>query len=393
MIMSASCFESSYLVRLYEKEFLECGGDPEWLEGGRLRWPTKLANLQEVNFLLAYKPWRLTNAHFEPLLKAGSDSWTTPELFHALTLLILSRQLASLCFASGIDIDVAGVAVPTITSGIDSLSVSGGAPGTGTGAGTTGAGAAVATLGAVQTSPLQSAAPSRSASELNTAVISTADIVTMLKDDHFEEPGSENVSNFQKAGEEVPPARSGSTTQIEAAAHNAMSANRKLFEKYVPHITKHEDFQSKSESYSGMKFSEFCWEIHGFSMVRQFLPGVEEALEKEFDIVQTMSDRKFGHAEGLDTTPFRHGIWYYILCVYGLFADDYNYAYVNKFVPRQLKTHLKRVVHDPSTITKDSTEMGYHRVGLRPEEKLHVNIIAIGARKQAELLYCLRAKS
>lgn len=45
-------------------EFLHTGGDPEWLLGLH-RAPEKLRKLNEINKLLAHRPWLITKEHIQ----------------------------------------------------------------------------------------------------------------------------------------------------------------------------------------------------------------------------------------------------------------------------------------------------------------------------------------
>lgn len=45
-------------------EFLQTGGDPDWLLGLH-RAPEKLRKLNEINKLLAHRPWLITKEHIQ----------------------------------------------------------------------------------------------------------------------------------------------------------------------------------------------------------------------------------------------------------------------------------------------------------------------------------------
>lgn len=50
-------------------EFLQVGGNPAWLQGLHCA-PQKLRNLNEINKLLAHRPWLITKEHIE--VRAGA---------------------------------------------------------------------------------------------------------------------------------------------------------------------------------------------------------------------------------------------------------------------------------------------------------------------------------
>ncbi|NXJ83821.1 SESN2 protein, partial [Trogon melanurus] len=101
-IMAAARHQCSYLVSLHMGEFLQVGGDPAWLQGLHCA-PQKLRNLNEINKLLAHRPWLVTKEHIEALLKPGEDSWSLAELVQALVLLTHYHSLASFVYGCGIN--------------------------------------------------------------------------------------------------------------------------------------------------------------------------------------------------------------------------------------------------------------------------------------------------
>ena len=64
MLQAAARHQCSYLVQSQMSEFLRVGGDFRWLQG--LQYvPKKLANLYEVNKILAHRPWLVDRHHVE----------------------------------------------------------------------------------------------------------------------------------------------------------------------------------------------------------------------------------------------------------------------------------------------------------------------------------------
>lgn len=59
-------------------EFLQVGGNPAWLQGLHCA-PQKLRNLNEINKLLAHRPWLVTKEHIEVRADAaGADILPPP---------------------------------------------------------------------------------------------------------------------------------------------------------------------------------------------------------------------------------------------------------------------------------------------------------------------------
>ncbi|KAL6030741.1 hypothetical protein STEG23_013534, partial [Scotinomys teguina] len=99
---AAARHQCSYLINMHVDEFLKTGGIAEWLNG--LEYvPQRLRNLNEINKLLAHRPWLITKEHIQKLVKTGENNWSLPELVHAVVLLAHYHALASFVFGSGIN--------------------------------------------------------------------------------------------------------------------------------------------------------------------------------------------------------------------------------------------------------------------------------------------------
>ena len=103
-IMAASRYNCHYLVFQQRRCFLYNGGDPDWLEG-LTKVPAKLANLMNLNALLAHRPWLLSAAESEEdevsLLLSGSNAFSSAELAHAVVIFATYHAKASFCHAMG----------------------------------------------------------------------------------------------------------------------------------------------------------------------------------------------------------------------------------------------------------------------------------------------------
>ena len=64
LLQAAARHQCRYLVNLHVLQFLRAGGDPQWLRGLDFI-PPKLRNLNEINKILAHRPWLITKGHIE----------------------------------------------------------------------------------------------------------------------------------------------------------------------------------------------------------------------------------------------------------------------------------------------------------------------------------------
>eukprot|EP00349_Pseudokeronopsis_sp_Brazil_P012542 CAMPEP_0202979850 /NCGR_PEP_ID=MMETSP1396-20130829/85891_1 /ASSEMBLY_ACC=CAM_ASM_000872 /TAXON_ID= /ORGANISM="Pseudokeronopsis sp., Strain Brazil" /LENGTH=139 /DNA_ID=CAMNT_0049719469 /DNA_START=118 /DNA_END=537 /DNA_ORIENTATION=- len=103
--MAVSCYESKYLLELLEEQFLLSGGDSTWLERGLKSVPEKIRLLGELNETMAYRPWTITSAHIEQLVRpavGGKAMWSYAEVIHAGAILATYHGLCSLTAGQGL---------------------------------------------------------------------------------------------------------------------------------------------------------------------------------------------------------------------------------------------------------------------------------------------------
>ena len=83
----------------------------------------------------------------------------------------------------------------------------------------------------------------------------------------------------------------------------------------------------------------------------------------------------------MDTLPFRRAIWYYVLRLYGICHDDYEYKEVNIYLNRSIKAFVKKTVCYPELI--NHSDFVHFSPLLMPSEKCHIGLLILEARKQA----------
>ena len=67
--------------------------------------PKKIANLAELNALLAHQPWLVTSDHISSLVR-GSDSWSVTELVSAIVILCTFHAHSTICWGLGIEPEI-----------------------------------------------------------------------------------------------------------------------------------------------------------------------------------------------------------------------------------------------------------------------------------------------
>jgi len=353
-IMAAGRHQCHWLVDQLKEEFLAVGGEPRWLDGLQ-HVPKKLADLNEVNKLLAHRPWLLNKGHIERLVR-GRDNWSLGELLQALVILAHYHALSSLvlgCRALGADradaTDSSGGA--STPSGAKEQSRCGGSP-----------------TGGVPVQQLMQ--KMRSLSEQQHSV------------DERTAAEKNEIYEAVDSGAEVAERPSAPRRDLDGLARFVEDAE-----------FAYEDFSRRggTSSVATFRVQDYSWEDHGFSLVNRLYSDVGVLLDDKFRMAYDLTYQTMGSFREVDTGLFRRAVWRYIQCLYGIRHDDYDYAVVNQLVDRQLKTFVKTVCVYPERLEPCSASLKRVMEGFHRSEKVHVTLLCLEARLQSELLYALRA--
>ncbi|XP_030360140.1 sestrin-2 isoform X1 [Strigops habroptila] len=356
-IMAAARHQCSYLVGLHMAEFLQVGGNPAWLQGLHCA-PPKLRNLNEINKLLAHRPWLITKEHIEALLKTGENSWSLAELVQALVLLTHYHSLASFVFGCGINPEEdqeggQGCWPPPTHS---------------------------------DSSPaFEDSMGSCGGKDAMQEVEVLMERMKLLQESQQEEEGvtqEEMATRF-----EMEKTESLLVAPSDLADHSLQSNVLCFVED--PEFG-YKDFTRRGEQAPPtFRAQDYTWEDHGYSLINRLYPDVGQLLDEKFQVVYNLTYNTIAMHCGVDTSMLRRAIWNYVHCVFGIRYDDYDYGEVNQLLERNLKIYIKTVACYPEKTTKRVyTQFWRH---FKHSEKVHINLLLLEARMQAALLYALRA--
>ncbi|TKS76106.1 Sestrin-1 [Collichthys lucidus] len=118
-------------------------------------------------------------------------------------------------------------------------------------------------------------------------------------------------------------------------------------------------------------------------------PDVGQMLDEKFQMAYNLTYNTMATHKDVDTSMLRRAIWNYIHCMFGIRYDDYDYGEINQLLDRSFKIYIKTMVCSPEKTTKRMYESFWRQ--FQHSEKVHVNLLLMEARMQAELLYALRA--
>lgn len=364
-ILAAARHQCTYLVKIYEQEFLEMGGDAKWLLGIE-HIPPKLRAIYDINKILAHRPWMLNKNHIEKLTK-GTSSWSISEVVHAIVLLAHYHSLSSFVFSCGLTQELDDASSQKYSNNKKPTQPKTVSP----------------------AKPLPTDIPAlRTSPNINTKIpeVSVEDLMARMKDlsEQNSECSEDELSTRFKRVEEQ--AAELITAKVAPVVDVPPNISHYINDPGYVYI----DFARRGAdaAVSTFRIQDYSWDDHGYSLVNRLYNDVGYLLDDKFRCAYNLTYHTMAGRANVDTSKFRRAIWNYIQCIYGIRHDDYDYGEVNQLLDRRLKMFIKTVCCFPERITKKDYDAVL--VELQHSEKVHVNLMILEARNQAELLYALR---
>ncbi|CAL8356533.1 unnamed protein product [Merluccius merluccius] len=342
-IMAAAQHHCSYLVSLHSTHFLRVGGDPVWLQGLEAA-PPRLRLLDHINKVLAHQPWLTACSHIQTLLKTGEQCWSLAELVQAVVLLAHCHSLCSFVFGSGAD--------------------------------------GVCDLAPLPKSP-NGTPPAYSPFDAANGNANVPDITRRRSlDSSCEMFLKERIHKSQEEREKrLLHTHTLQQTELEEEEETDVYLAEPSRFISDPDFRYQEFARREEDHFQVFRVQDYSWEDHGFSLVNRLYSDIGHLLDDRFRSVASLPS---SHSPDL-----KRAIWNYIHCVLGIRYDDYDYGEVNQRLERDTKLYIKAVACFPDDTKAPVCPLPW--ASLKPSERIHVNLLIMEARLQAELLYALRA--
>uniref|UniRef100_A0A8D1PEI7 Sestrin 3 n=1 Tax=Sus scrofa TaxID=9823 RepID=A0A8D1PEI7_PIG len=310
------------------------------------------------------------------LVKTGENNWSLPELVHAVVLLAHYHALASFVFGSGINPE----RDPEISNGFRLISVNN-----------------FCVCDLANDNNIENASLTGSnfgivdsLSELEALM----ERMKRLQEEREDEEASqeEMTTRFEKEKKESLFVVSGDT--FHSFPHSDFEDDMVITSDVSRYIEDpgfgYEDFARRGEEHlPTFRAQDYTWENHGFSLVNRLYSDIGHLLDEKFRMVYNLTYNTMATHEDVDTTTLRRALFNYVHCMFGIRYDDYDYGEVNQLLERSLKVYIKTVTCYPERTTKRMYDSYWRQ--FKHSEKVHVNLLLMEARMQAELLYALRA--
>lgn len=334
------------LVCVYANEFLLRGGDVTWLTGlcDRSKLSAKLRNLSELNDLLAHCPWRVTKYHIAKLTSTQNARWSMAELIQAVIILVHVHCLSSLL------------------PGCQLLPGAGG----------------------------------RSSMTSSSQVITW----TQARDSSSSDEKNSTISYNQH----VP---------VTAELRDQPFNYSEWLEKFVsdPDVSYPDVWQgccktvSGEPSVAGQRLNPhyFSWEVDGYSLANISYVPFGDLIDTELRSVRKLfhnstsgqsPDRSSSRIETVSTSATDsdryQAVWQYVHHILGVRYEDYSYRNIQRLLPEKLRSYIKLIVCCPERIGDELFTDIVSSVQ-RNDKQTAINVVAMEARLQVELMYCLNA--
>lgn len=351
-IMAAARHHCNYLVHLHSAQFLRVGGDPLWLQKLQAA-PARLRLLDHINKALAHQPWLTSCAHIQALLKSGEQCWSLAELVQAVVILAHCHSLCSFVFGSDAESNSASLSkspngTPPNYCPFDAANGNTNVP--------------------------QSLTPPRELITHRRSLDSSGDM-TCLK-----ERIQRSQEECEKRDERRMQTQTVQQTDLEEEEEVICFADSSCFIT-DPDFCYQEFARRDDDHFQVFRVQDYSWEDHGFSLINRLYSDIGHLLDDRFRSVVTLPS--------LHSHDLRRAIWNYTHCVLGIQYDDYDYGEVNHLLERNFKLYIKAVACFPDATKASVCPLSW--TSLKASEQIHVNLLIMEARLQAELLYSLRA--
>ncbi|VDK47416.1 unnamed protein product [Anisakis simplex] len=396
-LMAASRHRCHYLMNLHKREFLRLGGNREWLKGlGYV--PLKISSMDTLNGILAHQPWSITSDHLVALTKCQSPAnWSLSELVQATIVLAQTHVLCSFILGNG-GIEHNANVYGSLASIRSKNEKENG-----------------------QEGEVELLLKRMSELKGNRSCEHELNMSEPQRQRHFlEVHAADNIADTDKPC---------GTMNVETNKESSLDESACLYARDLRFSYVDFALCARNDTARTHKIHDLSWEDQGYSCVDEFYNEMADILDKKFTLTQNLtyftlvilrlailriSDvhlgyryllisawvatvmlirantvRLYGCIFSLYMNLFAERLMLLKFSVLGIRHDDYNYAEVNVMLSREMKTFIKTICCFPDKTTASLRQSVM--VDFQPSEKVHVILMIMESRLQAELIYLFRA--
>eukprot|EP00347_Sterkiella_histriomuscorum_P009846 403339651 len=373
-IMAVSCYDCEYLLKIQEEQFLLWGGDINWLTQGLKAVEKKLERISELNEMLAFRPWTISMRHIERLARSSDNNiklnWSIHEILQAGAILSYYHSLCCFAFGNGIKEDLdSAMSFDKVCQNqqgkeeVNKLELE-------------------KTLNFMKSKKFEEDEKdykqSHNEEDKN------------HNDEDFDDFDSDSIENKSHTSTSNQSTKLGSVQELDEEHLSEDQLKKKeVFGKHRKFKVK-EYIQFLKTKESLLDLSDYSWEFQGQDLYSRYLPELTEVIQNQIDYALKMTKNSYGQKDqDVDTRYFRQSLSIYIMQVYGIKDDQFQYENINKILIIPQKQYIRQIGCFPSKVTQKEYEDMSSR--LTAAEKCHISIIVAETKKQVELIYLSRA--
>ena len=405
-LIGASRFPSPFFLSFHASLFLQCHGDPAWLTSIR-HAPKHIQALSSLSTSLAYSPFSIHPSDLQRCLKEGGMSMS--ELVHAIS--ILTTYHAASAFAAALQINEEVDLGPLVQRVRDSPTTSRGSSRRNSVAGGgDDAAAAAAAEGQEGEESVVVATRRDSKGELVSQAqflrrvlsdghLQAEEAAALKADDDLRPQIFPDIAIDELYGAHSPQQPPQQQPRLrDAGASPSLSCS-----PFTPSAERF--FVDQSELLLGpsalmpspstplFSSSSFTFQEHAcMGLNRYYATDFASLLLCEMEHITSMTTHHIGKWTStsltLDTSPFRRALHLFVQRYFGIYRDDFAYRNISILLSQPLQLFITRTC-EGNAMNSDEWELpGFE---LTEAEKVHIALITMEARRQAELLYALQA--
>ena len=353
-IMAVSTMKNEFLLRLLEEEFLDNGGDINWLIIGLDVIPNKLKKLSNFNDILCHQPWNLN----EEIVKSLKQNMNICELTEATLILIEFHKISLI--QELFEIKILNESNVSSDNSINTNS-------------------------------------SSKNLDIKNEILDNVDM--KVQDEiikNSEEIEKEEENNFKNKSSNF---LSYETCNQKQISFNSFDLNKETEQKtdfFMEKIfKKHSTLELEKIAFKGpnnnifLTYYEYNWDDSGYYILKNLCPILNDCINKELKFIISLNSNSndLKTESPLSSIYVQRAIIVYIEKLFGFYHEDYNYKYITKLLTGniQITKIIKKFVCFPKNVV-ESDFQEINKIFLH-EEIIHIILLIAIVKSRIQLTY------
>ena len=360
-IMASSTMKNEYLTRLFEEEFLDNNGDPNWLIIGLNVVPNKLKKLASLNNIIAHQPW---NINIEEL-KNVKSVLSINEITEACIILI---QFQKISLIEGLiefkkynnENEILRKTCKDMSEKIDL--------------------------------------------KIQEHIFNVINEIKKEEEDIIEEENESNDKDTSDASNKLN--NISDLYNIQQSSFNSVDSWEKIdknisdenltnniFQKYLSDDYEKIAFKGPNKNVS-LSYYEYNWSDYGYYYLKNISPNLITCINDEFKYIIDLTSNSLGmkkYSSSLNSLYIKQAIINYVEKLFGYYHEDYNYKNISKLLCCNINyiKFIKKFVCYPKNVSlSDFQEM--NTIFLH-EEIMHIILLIANIKMKIQLIFLSKA--